>query len=289
MSRRPHPFNRLPIKLVHYILRMAAASSRSSSLIICLVSSWAHRIARSHLFHTIAITGTIDYMPVIPNTNVTSVDGVWIAHRDDIIFCVLGACANVTHLALGSRCINRLFCRSSPGDAGKIISGSQDLHLAVLDNPGTYDVLGSLYRGPDHGRESPIFDQITHMRLTFTLHRPLLLTHLGRLSHVSMPYYFWSQNYIKNLHSFLRLRALTMLVVAMSDKVVRKGYCKKLERWVREVKETDRRVYLVEGGRLGGFREEWEDEVRGGESIGDRAVRYTDAWERASGLKGELS
>ena len=76
-----------------------------------------------------------------------------------------------------------------------------------------------------------------------------------------------------------------MLVVAMSDKVVRKGYWKKLERWVREVRETDRRVYLVEGGRLGGFLEEWEDEVRGGESIGDRAVRYTDAWERASGLK----
>jgi hypothetical protein len=206
---------------------------------------------------------------------------------------VLRACANVTHLALGSRCISRLFLRSSPGeDTGKIISGSQDLHLTVLDNPDTYDVLGPLYRDTDFKRKSPIFDQITHIRITVTLHGPLLLKRLelfGRLSHVSVPYYFGGQHYIKNLHGFLRLRALTMLVVTMSDGVARKGYWKKLERWVREVRETDGRVYLVDGCRPGGCREEWEDEVRGGESIWDRAVRYTDAWERASGLQGGLS
>ena len=303
MSRRPQPFTRLPIELVHHILRMAAASSRSSSLNICLVSSWARRIAQPHLFHTITITNTlthvmflrctVDYKPVIANSNLTSgslVDGVWIARRDDILFYVLQACANVTHLALGSRCIDQLFRRSSSSeDAGKIILGSQDLHLTVLDNPDAFDLLG---HDTHLGRKLPIFDQITHMHLTVPSQDLSLSTRLqlfGRLSHLSLPYHSSRQHYIENLRGFLGLRALTMLVVAMSDEVVRKGYWKKLERWVRGVRETDGRVYLVEECRLGGFQEEWEDEVRGGESIWDRAVRYTDAWERASGLQGGLS
>jgi len=111
----------------------------------------------------------------------------------------------------------------------------------------------------------------------------------GRLSHVSVPYYFGGQHYLKELRCFLSLRALTMLVVAIGDAVVRKGYWKKLGRWVREVRETDGRVYLVEGCRSGGFREEWEDKVRGKESIWDRAVRYTDAWERTAERQGGLS
>jgi hypothetical protein len=189
-------------------------------------------------------------------------------HANALSNCVLYC----THLALGSCCINWLFCHSSPGeDAGKIISGSQDLHLAVLDNTDTYNILGPLHCDTDLGRKSPIFDQITHMHLTVTPHGPLLLTCLelfGRLSHMSVPYYFGGQHYIKNLHNFLRLQVLTILVVAMSDGVVQKGYWKKLEWWVWEVREMDGRVYLVEGCQLGGFWEEWENKVRGGEYLG---------------------
>ena len=85
MSRRPRPFNRLPIELVHHILRMAAASSRRSSLDICLVSSWARRIARPHLFHTIVITDTIALDKCLgcivnhmPNSNLTVVHTITI-------------------------------------------------------------------------------------------------------------------------------------------------------------------------------------------------------------------
>src|SRR5882762_3777372 len=223
MSRRPWPFNRLPIELVHHILRMAAGSSRRSSLDICLVSSWAHRIARPHLFHTIVITDTIALDKCLgcivnhmPNSNLTVgslVDGVWMAHHYHHMSRILRACANVTHLALGSRCINRLLHRSSPGKiAGEIIFGSQDLHLTVLDNSDTYDVLGPLYSGTGLGGKSPIFDQITHMRLIVAPDGYLFLKRLelfGRLSHVSVPYYFGGQHYLKELRCFLSLRALT--------------------------------------------------------------------------------
>ena len=141
-------------------------------------------------------------------------------HANALSNCVLYC----TNLALGSRCINWLFCHLSPcEDAGKIISGSQDLRLAVLDNTDTYNILGPLYHDTNLGRKSPIFDQITHMHLTVTPHGPLLLTCLelfGHLLHVSVSYYFGRQHYIKNLQNFLRLRALTILVVAMSDGVV---------------------------------------------------------------------
>lgn len=57
---------------------------------------------------------------------------------------------------------------------------------------------------------------------------------------------------------------------------------KQLDRWLRKVRETDGRIYSVECGDLSDFLKEWEDEVRGGESIWDRAVRYADEWEKIS-------
>jgi hypothetical protein len=140
----------------------------------------------------------------------------------------------------------------------------------------------NLYINP--GRKTPIFDRITHICITnvssygTAIHG---LDQFSRLSHVSLPYCLRSQHDTRDLYDFLELQSLKMLVIALDVDVVLKGHWKKLGRWVRKARETDGRVYLVECGGMSVFREEWNNEVRGGESIWDRAVRYTDEWERA--------
>jgi hypothetical protein len=69
-----------------------------------------------------------------------------------------------------------------------------------------------------------------------------------------------------------------MLVVVIVKDVVQGVDREELEEWVRGVRKTDRRLYVLEGHSLH-FRDEWEEEMRGGESIWERAIRYTAAWE----------
>ena len=109
------------------------------------------------------------------------------------------------------------------------------------------------------------------------------LTHLDNFSHLthfSVPYCLGGTHNAKELSHFLTLPSLTMLVIVLSVQAAQRGHWKRLGRWVRKTRETDGRVYIVEGCQLSELQAEWEDEVRGGESIWDRAVRYTRDWER---------
>jgi hypothetical protein len=69
-----------------------------------------------------------------------------------------------------------------------------------------------------------------------------------------------------------------MLVVPIIKDVIEEADREELEKWVHKVRQTDRRLYIVEGHSLH-FRDEWEKEMRGGESIWDKAIRYTTEWE----------
>ena len=91
-----------------------------------------------------------------------------------------------------------------------------------------------------------------------------------------MPYCLGGRTILKLLREFLDLGSLEMFVLAMAEDVIKRGHSKRLEKWVRKTRKTDGRVYLVESGS--NFRDKWEHGMRGGESIWDQAVRYTDAW-----------
>ena len=56
-----------------------------------------------------------------------------------------------------------------------------------------------------------------------------------------------------------------MFAISVAKDVIQKGHWKRLEKWVHKGRETDGRVYLVENGSK--IRNEWEKEMRGGESI----------------------
>jgi hypothetical protein len=142
------------IELVHYVLQLAAASSRHC---ICLVASWARHIAL--LINTIMIKDCMAFFefqkyitdsPYIPsNTNFLAgsfVNQAWIQRTElvqyDRILTVLEACENITHLALQLTEFHLLMDFSSlylpSDDFIKRISlcamaRNHDLHLTVFD------------------------------------------------------------------------------------------------------------------------------------------------------------
>ena len=80
------------------------------------------------------------------------------------------------------------------------------------------------------------------------------------------------------MDEFLKLRSLEMFVVAGVRKPLQHAHWKRLEEWVREKRRVDKRVFFVEVPAMD-IQAEWEEEMRGGESIWDRAFRYTTKWE----------
>jgi hypothetical protein len=65
-----------------------------------------------------------------------------------------------------------------------------------------------------------------------------------------------------------------MFVVAGVRKPLQHAHWKRLEEWVREKRRVDKRVFFVEVPAMD-IQAEWEEEIRGEESIWDRAFRYT--------------
>jgi hypothetical protein len=76
-----------------------------------------------------------------------------------------------------------------------------------------------------------------------------------------------------------------MLVIVVAADIVERDEWKRLGKWISRTREKDGRVYLAHGPPDSEFRNEWEKEMRGGESIWDQAIRYTDAWECGANTK----
>jgi hypothetical protein len=302
ISRPPSSFNSLPAELVQRIFHLAAASSRQSCLSICLVASWARHIALRYLFRTIVIKDIFSFSRFEKNianspyspTTASVVNGVWMendgrGHYDQIL-TVMEACDNITHLAMQTGFFHSLVCSSSPRVDSHIgekriprraLARNQDLRLTILgaDHSSSSWALRQ-YHEDDLMSRSPIFNMVTHIRLTaICLYKPnIRLDHFSRLSHFAVPYYDDSYHDARHLQPLLQLESLKMLVISVPNKVNGEVQWKGLDKWVRKIREMDDRVYLV--GRPSTFlRDEWESEMRGGECIWERAVQFTNEWE----------
>jgi len=303
MTDGSSPFACLPAELIHYILGIAASSSKHSCLDICLVSSWARHIALPNLFHTVVIHNHSQFdkylagpshIPLYSDIRVAPLicnvwmEGMQAVDRD--IVTVFEACDKITHLALDTYNFKNLVLSSIPvttvGNRKRLsrhaLTRPHDLHLTVLDSSRFSWILR-----PHFVDKSPIFDKITHIRVAAidSYHTRESLDHFSRLSHFAVAYYDADHHKPRHLQTFLDLRSLTMLVVAIVKDAVGEGRLKKLEQWVQTVRKTDARVYLVETpSHRFVFQDEWESEMRGGGSIWDRAVQYTTEWEAQRSL-----
>lgn len=295
MARRVSPFTRLPLELVYRILGLAAAASRRSNLDICLVASWARHIALPHLFHAVVIKNKASnsqlnkfllrppYSPYNSSLRVAPfVTSIWMEciHDLDCIIPVYESCHNLTHIALYPLLFFRLLHLTTPNFkehapemkiSGHVFDHSHDMGLTLL---APMDSRASLFA------RSPLFHRITHIRLAtikgYDTQQSLEL--FRRLSHLSVPYQGVARHQPIALRGFLKLESLQMLVIAIIKENVREADREELEKWVKEVRKTDCRVYLVERPTVD-IQAEWEDEMRSGRSIWERAIRYTASWE----------
>jgi hypothetical protein len=200
---------------------------------------------------------------------------IWHHH----ILTIFEACDNVTHLALQTEFFLCLIQYSSPGvdfinKSDKIpllcaLACNQDLHFTVLDASFVWVMMD--YCHVDISHRSPIFNKITHIRLVMinSYEVVISLSHLNRLLHFSLPHHERCHK-AKDLQPFLKLKLLKMLVITVPVDNVLEAHssCKELEKWVRKTRKTDARVYLMELCERP-FVNEWEEEMRGGESIWD--------------------
>jgi hypothetical protein len=292
------------MEVVHHIFRLASARSRHACLDICLVASWAHHIALPYLFDTVMIKDLDTYSKfkkyVDPPVKLeggflpsAAVSGVWMEegtryphHRN--ILTVFEACDNATHLALQLSFFYWLVRSSSPrvdlqeGEnrvSRRALARNQDIHLTILDAQSFNWALREYHEVYAKDR-SPIFDKVTHIRLTsiISYKTNISIDHFSRLSHLSLPYYRVGHHIAKHLEPLLELNSLKMLVIAVAKDTTSAAHWKRLEKWVHKTRKMDNRVYLIERYSCY-FRDEWEGEVRGGKSIWDEAVQYTDDWE----------
>lgn len=290
MDGSSSPFACLPWELVRRIVDIAAATSRHSARHLCLTAEWTQQIARPHLLHTVVIKTNdslhslasliADSLPLGPS-RASNVRNAWlspsISQGDTIMNSILHACDNLEHIAVPAQSyLNLVVTTTAFRPEAQPVPFSNDLHLTLLDraqHPAWF--AGFLVF---HWTKSPLLSHTTHLRLVETgpYHECMPLHYYPRLSHFAVPYCGAATHDLSELQKFLCRQSLRMLVIEVVPGCVSPVDRAALEDWVRRVRKTDARVFIVE--RLSDdLQRDWENEMRGGESIWSRAVRYTSA------------
>ncbi|KIM77931.1 hypothetical protein PILCRDRAFT_824920 [Piloderma croceum F 1598] len=295
------PFANLPPELVQHIFSLASAASRNSGLNICLVASWARHIALPHLLHTVVIKdhlanaqfrhnlqGQSPYDPSPGFLAPPLIYNVWMEAVSDRIISLFNACDNIQHLALADEAFLWLIHASSPiatvGAFNSTISQSavarpQDLHLTIISAGRRWTHPEYMYG--DVTMRSPLLSKITRIYLADMDVLPTFseIEIFTRLTHLAVPFYDWF-DHGKFLRTLLLVELLEMLVVVIITGDVVKDDRAQIESQVAEIRKTDGRIYLAESLYRGvGIQKQWEEEMRGGKSIWDKAVRYTSEYE----------
>jgi hypothetical protein len=209
----------------------------------------------------------------------------------DRIISFFNACDNIEHLALTDEAFLWLIHSSSPRSTAdrynnkisqRALARDQGLHLTIISAGANW--AQRKYISNDVTQRSPLLSKITHLRLADIASQPTDsdVDHFTHLSHLAVPFYEWLQHGPR-LRTLLNLQSLQMLVVVIVTSLVTEGDRTQMEELVVDIRKIDSRIYLVESVDRGvDIQEQWEEEMRGGESIWDQAIRYTSKYDAFS-------
>ncbi|THH17581.1 hypothetical protein EW146_g3250 [Bondarzewia mesenterica] len=276
----------LPAELVHHILRFSAASSTSSCLTLCLVSSWVHDLAIPYLFSQVILTiparAHAFRTRVIRSTNPTHdaanplalIHNLWVSSNASVNFGVdiLCKCPNLRHAAIDIQSFSTLLSvELPPQESDECDSNETDLHLTLF---------GSVRQNTQYPSRSaftaPILERITHLHLlTGSLPGPSI--YLPRLTHLAMCF--------KHNHSFMNFVNTTLtsqslqVLVLIVDTILAPFVRRAIVQRIGACRQKDERVWFVEIDMCQ-FDQDWVEEANGGETIWEKAVRQTTVWEK---------
>lgn len=245
---------------------------------MCLTSTWTRHLALPYLYSTLVFKKIpLKFYRQVMHENVigSSIPGfcptdhirsVWITYTDPLLLNILRKCTNLSNLALRELNFRHIVDFISEED----VSDKPDVHLLILN---------ARYADWSHPvHHSPFYRKITHLRAGLIMSyspRHLDLAHFSRLSHLAVSYHIPGQQPLRNL---LRVfddisSQLTLVVVIMTEFLTdaeRRGALK----WVFDVRQNTQNVYAVLS-QADNLRNEWEEEVRNGLSIWDKAKSFT--------------
>ncbi|KAF9530950.1 hypothetical protein CPB83DRAFT_904934 [Crepidotus variabilis] len=279
----------LPPELRQHVLRYACILSTSFCVALSNLSSWTRTLALPYLYTTIVVKkyamsasfwlAISKPLPVaqLPDFRPSAcVKSLWIAPVSNTIVKIFSRCENIVNFALPAENLHWLVHSTSMEPLttwGQRIKNRMDYQVLVLE---AKRATWSLAHLADETQKTPFFDAVTHLRIaavgSYSTH--LELAHFKRLSHIAIPYH---RPDIHNLPDLLRIfdfpATIFLVVVLVTDQISSADYQSALD-WVLQIRTTNQKVYVLDS-HSENLQEEWEDEVRGGLDIWERAEKYT--------------
>ncbi|KAF8876153.1 hypothetical protein BD779DRAFT_1475756 [Infundibulicybe gibba] len=256
----------LPLEVVHRILLYAAESSSSSCRSMCLVSTWAHRIVLPLLYTTVSLgsrtsplkkftdlvtSGRVTCPPTHAFCPANAVRSLCVPTDARMFESIMRHCNNVTHLAIHQSNLMRLINAtiSSPGSPTRQGRRRRKQAKETRTHEGQPDPVGG----------------ITSVEMQ--------LKQMPRLTHFAAP---WMDTTEENRQRLLDVVANTSVrvFVLVMPVYLDKGEHRTIEEWVCKARKEEPRIYAVRP-LYSEAEMEWEAEARGGATIWERAVEYT--------------
>lgn len=288
------PHVQLPLELIQQILTVAASSSRRSALDLCLVSSWVRDIAIRCLLHTVVIRNHHDhelfgqfvlraptelFISGLPPAHY--VETLWVAAVAPHIIHTYNACPNIRHLALVDGALQWLLNASLSSSAFPL---SQEASGRTLELHLTLFIVSSDWRTRHStiwhkAKTSHLLNNITRVRFPdYGIHNGFTVRDLEpfpNLTHLAISIFGW-EIFEDRVRLVLNSQTLKMFVMVMTASRLEEEHMSNVVTYVSLVRASDTRLYLAESLFRGiDIQPEWENDMRSGQSIWDRAAEYT--------------
>ncbi|KAF7981812.1 hypothetical protein HWV62_31925 [Athelia sp. TMB] len=242
-------------------------------------------VIRNHWDHE-RFLGLIRNAPPEPPTSspplAHSVENIWIAAVAPQVVYTYNACQNIRHIALVYDALQWLLDASSPRAhqrnsrfalSEEARARTQELHLTLLRPRMTWPKVHSF----------PTLKNVTRLRFAdYGVYNGFIardnLQPFPNLTHLAIETYGWdAARFEDRARPVLSSQTLRMFVLVITtSRLQLEGNVPSLVTYVRRVREADTRLYLAESVYMGmDIQPEWEDDMRSGRSIWDRAVEYT--------------
>lgn len=227
-----------------------------------------------------------------PQRPAESVRNLWMLQSHNRVWEMMALCCNAEHVAMDQNSFRLLICETAAFRSWlqvqehQLMVGRRErpLQLLIVDTNTLWNK--DILRACRQGYESLPAIDVTHIRLAsrssmLYSDRMLDTAPFPRLTHFAIPVYLRDGSFFRarletqwaaltRLLDNSKLQMLVCILVHSSDRDLA-WY------WIRDIRRKYTNAYLVESSGCSGcsLREEWEHEVGGGESVWERAIKYT--------------
>ena len=250
--------------------------------------TWSRSLAQCYLFVTLTITDTKSHFRALQITtgNILRqpsqqapgalVRNIWINHFEESFFCVFENCLNLKNLAIWCHTFKSLANHTVPKRLSEeAVSQKHELRLFFITDE-NYRWTADLF---SKAKNSFIFPKIKRLRFSRTWdYRLFHFSSFNLLTHLALPYCDIRCHTFDGIDRLLKsAKNLEMLVVTLMIDSLDEGEQQKVEKFILDKRHGQKGSLLYGYSTLSlDVQTEWFEETKGGLSIWERAIRYTE-------------